>query len=138
MAQLDGTPTKPELVLNARDTENFIALKDTLRKLANQELTLQSGVSGYESYTPVAHTGLVDTTQAIKRIFTQNTMNNVQPSIGDTTVNVNIDHVDDYNDLVRKMIHDKNFERFIQSMTIDRIVGGSAQKKYGYDIHYRK
>lgn len=106
--------------------------------MAQQEITLQSGVSGYESLTPVAHTGLVDTTRAIKRIFDQNTMNNVQPSVGDTTVNVNIDHVDDYNDLVRKMIHDKNFERFIQSMTIDRIVGGSAQKKYGYDIHYRK
>jgi hypothetical protein len=29
-AWLDGTPSKPELVLNARDTENFIQLKDHL------------------------------------------------------------------------------------------------------------
>ena len=29
-AWLDGTPTKPELVLNAQDTKNFIALKDIL------------------------------------------------------------------------------------------------------------
>ena len=29
-AWLDGTPTKPELVLNATDTKNFLALKDVL------------------------------------------------------------------------------------------------------------
>lgn len=32
-AWLDGTPSKPELVLNARDTENFIQLKDILADL---------------------------------------------------------------------------------------------------------
>lgn len=32
-AWLDGTPSKPELVLNARDTENFIQLKDILSDL---------------------------------------------------------------------------------------------------------
>ena len=31
-AWLDGTPSKPELVLNAQDTKNFIALKDVLSK----------------------------------------------------------------------------------------------------------
>ena len=31
-AWLDGTPSKPELVLNATDTKNFIALKDVLSK----------------------------------------------------------------------------------------------------------
>ena len=31
-AWLDGTPSRPELVLNARDTQNFIALKDVLSK----------------------------------------------------------------------------------------------------------
>ena len=34
-AWLDGTPSKPELVLNARDTKNFIALKDVLAKAMN-------------------------------------------------------------------------------------------------------
>lgn len=33
LAWLDGTPSKPELVLNARDTENFIQLKDVLADL---------------------------------------------------------------------------------------------------------
>ena len=31
-AWLDGTPSKPELVLNAQDTKNFLTLKDTLTK----------------------------------------------------------------------------------------------------------
>ena len=32
-AWLDGTPSKPELVLNAADTKNFIALKDVLSRV---------------------------------------------------------------------------------------------------------
>ena len=32
-AWLDGTPSKPELVLNAKDTKNFIALKDVLSRV---------------------------------------------------------------------------------------------------------
>lgn len=32
-AWLDGTPSKPELVLNATDTKNFIALKDVLSRV---------------------------------------------------------------------------------------------------------
>jgi hypothetical protein len=34
-AWLDGTPSQPELVLNAKDTQNFIALRDILSNLAN-------------------------------------------------------------------------------------------------------
>ena len=34
-AWLDGTPSKPELILNAKDTANFIALKDVLAKAMN-------------------------------------------------------------------------------------------------------
>ena len=34
-AWLDGTPSKPELVLNATDTQNFIALKDVLSRAVN-------------------------------------------------------------------------------------------------------
>lgn len=34
-AWLDGTPSKPELVLNATDTKNFIALKDVLSRAIN-------------------------------------------------------------------------------------------------------
>jgi hypothetical protein len=33
---MDGTPSKPELVLNATDTKNFIALKDILSEAAKR------------------------------------------------------------------------------------------------------
>ena len=138
LAQLDGTPTKPELVLNAQDTENFLALKDTLRKLANQEITLQSGVSGYESLTPVAHTGYFDNAQAIKHILSQNPVTNIQPSMGDINVDVSIDHVQDYNDFAYKLLHDHAFERAIQSMTVDRLVGGSPLDKHRYASQIRR
>ena len=35
-AWLDGTPSSPELVLNARDTQNFIQLKDVLSNIMNR------------------------------------------------------------------------------------------------------
>lgn len=41
-AWLDGTKTKPELVLNAQDTRNFIALRDTLSSLQGRSFTNQS------------------------------------------------------------------------------------------------
>ena len=44
-AWLDGTPSKPELVLNARDTKNFIMLKDVLSKAMDSS----SGLGGFGS-----------------------------------------------------------------------------------------
>lgn len=35
LAQLDGTPSKPEMVLNAKDTKNFMELKDILKRVAS-------------------------------------------------------------------------------------------------------
>ena len=48
-AWLDGTPSKPELVLNATDTANFIALKDILAK-AMSGATNISNTSGDVKY----------------------------------------------------------------------------------------
>ena len=48
-AWLDGTKSHPELVLNARDTENFIQLKDTLATLkANGGLNFAGGDNYYD------------------------------------------------------------------------------------------
>lgn len=47
-AWLDGTPLHPELVLNARDTENFIQLKDTLSELRKYGTSF--GVNGGDNY----------------------------------------------------------------------------------------
>lgn len=49
-AWLDGSTSKPELVLNAKDTENFIQLKNVLRSLMNGGVSnsANSGVTNYE------------------------------------------------------------------------------------------
>lgn len=132
LAQLDGTPGKPELVLNAQDTENFIALRDYLHQLANQEVTLFSGNSSMGNISPIKYTGLIDTTQAIKQIVNQNPANNVQQSVGDINIDVHIDHIDDYNDFVNQLRDDPKFEKLIQSMTLGRINGKSSLEKYQY------
>ncbi len=49
-AWLDGTKSKPEIVLNQRDTENFIQLKDILRSLLNNKGNYNSGNSGDNFY----------------------------------------------------------------------------------------
>ena len=44
-AWLDGTTSRPELVLNARDTQNFIALKDILSKVMSSAGSANSNPS---------------------------------------------------------------------------------------------
>ena len=56
-AWLDGTPSKPELVLNAQDTKNFIALKDVLSKAVNStgQISDSYGNATYEININVDH-----------------------------------------------------------------------------------
>ena len=49
-AWLDGTKTKPELVLNPQDTKNFIALKDILASLLNTQSAKGSVSGGGDNY----------------------------------------------------------------------------------------
>lgn len=55
MAWLDGTKSKPELVLNAKDTENFIVLKDVLSDVLKGSLsqTKNSGDNYYDFHITV-------------------------------------------------------------------------------------
>lgn len=107
MAWLDGTKSKPEMVLNARDTQAFLALTEALRQAKVNMPSVSSMFAGS------AQAG--------------NTFN------GGINFNVLIDHVDDYNDLVSKMQHDPKFEKVVQAMTIDQLSkGSSSMKKYNY------
>ena len=45
-AWLDGTPSKPELVLNSTDTKNFIALKDVLSKAMGSTNAIENTYGG--------------------------------------------------------------------------------------------
>jgi hypothetical protein len=49
-AWLDGTKSKPELVLNARDTENFIQLKNILGSLLGRSSTASTENNGDITY----------------------------------------------------------------------------------------
>ena len=49
-AWLDGSKTKPELILSARDTENFLLLKDVLGSFIKNNTTTQNGKGGDNYY----------------------------------------------------------------------------------------
>ena len=49
-AWLDGTPSKPELVLNATDTRNFLALRDILSKAMGSANTVTNSYGGNATY----------------------------------------------------------------------------------------
>lgn len=54
-AWVDGTPTKPELVLNSTDTANFIVLKDILSSLLNGDsFSSTDGRNGGDNYYDIA------------------------------------------------------------------------------------
>lgn len=47
-------------------------------------------------------------------------------------MNIPIERVMDYNDLVNQLRDDNKFEKMIQSMTIDRVLGKSKYEKRKY------
>lgn len=126
-AWLDGTPSRPETVLKADDTENFLALRDYLRNIASQGLDFGSEI--YNA-NPVGFSNFVDVSEILSNIRDGN--GNSESSVGDVNIEVSIDHVDDYNDFVTKLQNDKQFEKMIRSMTTDRLAGGSTLGKYKY------
>lgn len=50
-------------------------------------------------------------------------------AIGELSVNIPIEHVQDYNDLVRQMQEDPKFEKLVSAMTLERANGGSRFAK---------
>ena len=70
IAWLDGTANSPELVLNARDTQNFLELKDTLASIkSGNGLNLTGGDNYYDIKVQVDSLGSdYDVDKAIDRI----------------------------------------------------------------------
>lgn len=132
LAQLDGTPDKPELVLNSKDTENYMRLTEALRRSATTPLTYSgSEYSGY--YARVGHNiggldMLSEMADKISKYDNLNTNQNITVTFGDIV----IDHVEDYNDFVNQLKEDKQFEKMINAMTTDRLLGGSSFAKNKY------
>ena len=112
--------------MNAQDTANFAALKDTLETMRQRGLTIGSA-GGYNSGA-LHFTNISDISGLLSSIRDQR-VNETGSSIGEINITIPIDHVQDYNDFITKMRDDNRFEKMVQSMTIDRVVGGSSLSK---------
>ena len=101
LAAVHGKPSKPEMVLSAKDTENFLAAAEMLRQEAIKPSSLRLngnyGMNGME--------------------------------IGSINVSIPIERVQDYNDFVSQLRNDPKFERLISTITLDRAVGKSTFRK---------
>ena len=130
LAQLDGTPGKPELVLNAQDTDNFLELRDALRAISQRELTFASQSMDADMYgidISPQFRGITDIYHKLNEISTSTFERSPTATFGDIVID--IDHVENYEDLVEKMKIDGKFERMIKAMTIDQIAGRSSLAK---------
>ena len=72
----------------------------------------------------------IESANDVKRLVNGNGLNAVD--VGGISINIPIDHVSDYNDLVNQMRTDDRFEKLVQSMTVDRLVGASKLAKNKY------
>jgi hypothetical protein len=110
LAWLDGTPDKPELVLNSDDTKNFIKLTEALRE------------------TPLSALRNLNPTLPLLA------KNAGATNIGDIHINIPIAHVDDYNDFITQVQNDKKFEQFIRSVSVDLVSGNNVLSKNKYKM----
>lgn len=119
LAKLDGTPGKPELVLNSADTQNFILLRDAMRELAKNGSILPQLDSA-------SYFGKLGALSGLGRVAQSGASGNM---IGEINIPISIEHVDDYNDFIRKVQSDKKFEQIVQAMTTGRAMGGMRLEK---------
>ena len=126
LAKVDGTPGKPELMLNAGDTKNFLELTDLLRSLSSQSLSV--GNLGFGSPTL---SGITDISKVLSALRTKNGIN-MGTTVGDIEINIPIERVDDYNDFVTQLQRDGKFEKMILDMTVGRMNGGGSFEKNKY------
>lgn len=125
LAKVDGTPQRPEMVLDATDTQNFLALRDTLRNMAKKDVAL-----GNYGISSPGLSGIADITSLLATMRTS--VGSSGTTFGDFTINIPIEHVQDVNDFMNQLRDNEKFEEFIRSITIDRLVGRSSLEKYKY------
>lgn len=127
LAQVDGTPGKPELMLNAEDTKNFLELTELLRTLSSQSLSVD-GSCGFGSPTL---SGVTDISRMLSALRTASG-GTFGTTVGDIEINIPIERVDDYNDFVTKLRNDPKFENMLLDVTVGRLAGGSSLAKNKY------
>ena len=67
-AWLDGTPSKPELVLNATDTKNFLALRDVLSSAMKSTSTVSNSYGGDVMYDINIHVDKIEKDYDVDRV----------------------------------------------------------------------
>lgn len=127
LAKVDGTPGKPELMLNAEDTKNFLELRDLLRVLSSQSLTN----GDYYGFGSPTLSSVTDVSKMLSALRTANG-GTFGTTIGDVEITIPIERVDDYNDFVTKLRNDPKFENMLLDVTIGRLAGGSSLAKNKY------
>lgn len=126
-AWVDGTPAKPEMVLNPTDTANFIDLKEFLRELASKELDFADR-SPFSFASAPQFGDTIDFSSILSSIMSFD-RGDFANKYGDFNITIPIEHIEDYNDFVNQLKNDKKFERMIQDITVNRLSGGSQLAK---------
>ena len=108
LAAVHGSPGNPEMVLSAADTEKFLQ--------AAQMMQVMNGIAP-------------SMTRDIRALIGGGGGNGM--NIGGITLDISIDHVQDYNDFVTQLQADPKFEKLIDTMTMGRMLGGSKLAKNG-------
>lgn len=129
LAQVDGTPMKPESFLNADDTENIANLRDTLRELAARPITMADGMGALGLFGGAVTPNILDLSQKLQALSGSDMVQNLNV-YNENHIEIGIDKVEDYNDFITKMQKDRKFESIIQDMTFGRMNGGSSLAKY--------
>lgn len=128
LAWMDGTKSKPEAVLNAEDTQNFIALRDVLAQLASDDIGFGNPL--YSSFAPMSYGGNIPNFgEKLAQILNSYGETNIQNHF---EITIPIEKVEDYNDFVTQLRDDPKFEKMVQAMTLGRLNGGSPNAKYNY------
>ena len=129
IAQVDGTPMKPESFLNADDTQNMADLRDTLRELAARPITMANGIGALGMFGGTVTPNILDLSQKLQALSGSDMVQNLNVH-NENHIEIGIDKVEDYNDFITKIQKDRKFENIIQDMTFGRMNGGSSLAKY--------
>lgn len=121
LAQLDGTPSKPEYVLNPDETKNFLALNETLKDIDVKKLSgLSTAMPDLNELADIK--GIISDMKALQN-------SDFSTNVGDINITIPIEHVESYNDFVNQLRDDPKFEKMIQAMSVDRMMGRGSMGK---------
>ena len=123
IAKVDGTPSKPELVLDSSDTENLLAAINSVR-----------GVDWAGISTTPTLSALRDMSRMFGRVNSGINQRALSGGIDNVEVNISIERVSDYNDFIAQLQRDKNAERIIKAIAEDAMFGGNSMGKYKVNV----